>query len=65
MDIGGISSALSAVKANPSTNTLGGAVGIKMLANSLDNSKQMSDGMVKMMENSVTPNVGSNFDVSV
>ena len=62
MDLFGISSALSAVQANPQTNTLGGAVSMKMLSNSLDTSEQMGADMVRMMENSVTPYLGSNID---
>ena len=62
MDLSGLSTALSAVQANPQTNTLSGAVSMKMLSNSLDTSEQMGADMVRMMENSVTPYLGSNID---
>ena len=65
MDFYGIDSALSAVQANPSTNTLSGAVSMQLLADSLDNSEQMGNNMVKMMENYVTPYLGSNIDTYV
>lgn len=65
MDLYGIDTALLAVQANPQTNTLSGAVSMKMLANSLDTSEQMGTDMVQMMENSVTPYLGSNIDTYV
>jgi hypothetical protein len=36
-----------------------------MLGKSLDTTEQMGGQMIKMMENSVTPYLGSNIDVSV
>ncbi len=65
MDLMNIGSALSAVKAAPSPASLTGAVSMKMLDNTLDMNEQMNAGMVKMMENSVTPHIGGNLDVSV
>lgn len=65
MDLYGIDTALLAVQANPQTNTLSGAVSMKMLANSLDTSEQMGTDMVRMMENSITPYLGSNIDTYV
>lgn len=47
MDFYGIDTALSAVQANPSTNTLSGAVSMQLLADSLDTSEQMGNSMVK------------------
>jgi hypothetical protein len=37
-------------------------VGVAVLAKNLDTIKQAGDNMIKMMELSVQPNVGSNFD---
>jgi hypothetical protein len=65
MDIMNVSSALSAVQLSDSTNTVTGAVSMKMLDNALDMNQTMNDSMVKMMENSVTPYLGSNIDMYV
>lgn len=64
MNVGGIGPALSAVSTSE-PGSLSGAVGLKMLDKTLDASEAMNDGLAKMMEMSVNPNVGSNFDVSV
>ena len=40
-------------------------VGVAVLAKNLDVIEDMSDGMKKMMELSVNPNLGGNIDVSV
>ena len=40
-------------------------VGIKMLDKVMDQQKDSNANLVKMMEQSVQPNLGSNFDVSV
>ena len=40
-------------------------VGVAVLAKNLDVIEDMSDGMKKMMEWSVNPNLGANIDVSV
>ena len=40
-------------------------VGVAVLAKNLDVIEDMSDGMKKMMELSVNPNLGANIDVSV
>lgn len=40
-------------------------VGIALLDKSMDTMQDMGDGMVKMMEASVTPHIGQNIDVSV
>ncbi len=44
---------------------IGNQVGTAMLAKSIDTAEELGDDMVKMMEQSVTPQLGSNFDVSV
>lgn len=41
------------------------AIGVALLDKSLDNQKEQGAGMVKMMEQSVAPHRGSNFDMSV
>ena len=66
MYIGGIAPALTAASASSvEAGSLANSVGIKMLDNSLDSSEALSAGMIKMMEQSVNTNVGSNFDMSV
>lgn len=64
MEIGAINSALSAVDA-ASPGTITSAVSMKMLDNTLDLNAELSQDMIKMMENSVNPNIGGNFDMSV
>lgn len=36
-----------------------------VLAKSLDNYEQSGEGIVKMMEQSISPNVGKNIDIKV
>ena len=52
------STALSAAKT-------GSEVSMKVLSNALDTQDVMGASMVRMMENSVNPAVGGNFDASV
>ncbi|RDU22689.1 YjfB family protein [Anaerosacchariphilus polymeriproducens] len=40
-------------------------VGVAMLSKSLDLIETMGDGMQKIMEQSVTPHIGSNIDISI
>lgn len=40
-------------------------VGVKMLDNAMEVQKEQNESMIKMMEQSVQPNLGANFDVSV
>ena len=64
MNIGNVNSALSAINAcEPSS--LMESVGMKMLDKTLDTSASMNDSIIRMMENSVTPYLGGNIDVSV
>ncbi len=58
MDIPAMSMALANV------DTLSN-VGIKMLSKTLDMAEENGAQMIKMMERSVNPSVGGNFDVSV
>ena len=64
MNIGNVSSALSAINASEPSSLME-SVGVKMLDKSLDSSVSMNDSMIRMMENSVTPYLGGNIDVSV
>lgn len=56
MDIAGLSTALSTVNV---TND----VSVAMLSKSLDVLEENGEGMIKMMESSVTPNLGQNVDI--
>ena len=61
MQAGAVNSALSAVSgAVPGTYVQD--VSIKMLDNAIDLNNTMAQGTIKMMENSVTPYLGSNID---
>mgnify|MGYP003425988836 CR=1 FL=1 len=64
MNIGNVSSALSAINASEPSSLME-SVGVKMLDKSLEASVSMNDSMIRMMENSVTPYLGGNIDVSV
>ena len=64
MEIASLNSALSLYEAAPSTS-LSSATSLKMLDNVMEMNEQMSQDMIKMMENSVTPHLGSNIDISV
>lgn len=58
MDIAALSTSMSL--ANIQTE-----FGIAMLDKSLENMEVMGDGMKKILETSVNPNLGGNIDVSV
>lgn len=58
MNINGIS--ISASQADASTT-----VEVAMLSKSLDTLETNGEGFVKLMEQSVTPNLGSNVDVFI
>ncbi len=57
LDIPAMASAMSAAEF---VNELGTAV----LSKSLDNMETMGASMISMMENSVTPHIGGNIDIS-
>ena len=40
-------------------------VGVAMLSKSLDTVEDLGEGMIKMMETSVCPNLGQNIDFTV
>lgn len=67
MDIGAISSALSAVNSYgvSSIGTVAQAASVKMLDNAMESTEAVNAQMIKMMEQSVMPNVGGNIDISV
>ena len=58
MDIAGLSTAMS--QQQIMTN-----IGVAVLSQSLSTVEQAGDSMVKMMEQSVAPNLGQNIDVAV
>lgn len=64
MDIANVSSALSAVRSSAPAS-MSNAVGLKMLSKALDMNESMTAGLTKMMERSVNPHIGGNFDESV
>ena len=58
MDIASLSTAMS-------TQNILNDVSVAMLSKSLDTVEDMGDGMVKIMESSVTPYLGQNIDYHV
>lgn len=54
--------ALSVAKQASSTQS---AASIMLLSKTLDTEKQMGDNFIKMMEQSVNPNLGQNIDIRV
>lgn len=58
MDIPALSMALS-------QNRVQSDVGVAMLSKSLDTFQDVGDGLTKMMEQSVTPYLGGNIDISL
>lgn len=64
MDMMNVGSALSAVSVSEPSSLME-SVSVKMLDKALDANASMNDSMIRMMENSVTPYLGGNIDVSV
>lgn len=58
MDIASLSTALSMTQLNSD-------IGVLMLSKQLDAAETMGDSMIKLMEQSVTPHLGGNIDISV
>ena len=58
MDIAALSMTISLQNVNNDA-------GVLMLSKSLDTLEETGDNMVKMMEQSVTPNLGQNIDISI
>lgn len=70
MELTGMDAALSTLQgydnsSSVSTGSLAYAVGVKMLDQNMEMSEAMNQQMIKMMENSVTPNLGGNIDTYV
>ena len=64
MEISSVNTALSALTlAEP--NTLTSQTSLAMLDKALETSESLNNGLAKMMEHSVYPNLGGNTDVSV
>lgn len=64
MEIGAINSALSAVTTSK-TGTVAAEASMAMLDKSLELNEAMNQSMIKMMENSVNPAIGGNFDMLI
>ena len=64
MDIMNVNSALGAVSEYSSNASLRD-VGVKMLDNTLEMNEALNQDMIRMMELSVNPNIGGNFDMSI
>ena len=64
MDVTGVGAAINAAYYT-SVNSLNTQIGIAMLGKSLDTVDALGSDMIKMMENSVTPYLGGNIDLSV
>lgn len=64
MDISSINAALGSVEANSATSTMG-QVGMAMLDKSLELNDEINKSMIQMMELSVNPAIGGNFDMSI
>lgn len=58
MDIAALSTGMNLLNVNTDA-------GVLMLSKNLDLIETMGDGMVKMMEQSVTPHLGGNIDISI
>ncbi len=56
---------IAALSMGISNANLMNEMGAALLSKSLDDMEVLSDGIVKMMESSVTPYLGQNFDVSL
>ena len=64
-DKGGILMDITALSSSMSLADVSSQVGIAVLTKNLDTIETLGDGMKKMMEMSVNPNVGANIDVQV
>lgn len=58
MDIASLSTALSMTKLNDD-------IGVLMLSKQLDMAETMGESMVKILEQSATPHLGGNIDISL
>ena len=62
---GGFFRDIAALSMAISLQNVNNDAGVLMLSKSLDTLEETGDNMVKMMEQSVTPNLGQNIDVYV
>jgi len=65
MNVAPVDIALSAYQQIPPTATVSSQFSLAMLDKAMETSEAANAGLVKMMEQSVNPNLGANFDVSV
>lgn len=65
MDFTTINSALNSLQSVDSTMTLQGAASMAILDKTLESTEVMNQSMIQMMENSVTPHLGSNIDLFI
>lgn len=65
MDIGAVSSALSAVSSygTASIESVSQAVSVKMLDQAMEMNEAMNSQLISLMEQSVTPHLGGNIDI--
>ena len=61
---GGVDMDIASLSMAMSTSMVNSDVGIAVLGKSLDSITQAGEGMLKIMESSVTPNLGQNIDYS-
>ena len=64
MEIGSVDSIALAAMNIKQVETLN-EVGTSVLAEAMDQSEIMGQGLIKMMELSVNPGIGGNFDMSI
>ncbi len=65
MEIGAVSSALSAVSSYDSTQNVAYVASVMMLDQTMEMSEAMNTQMVRMMEQSVNPHLSGNIDICV
>ncbi len=56
---------IPALSTSMSLTDIASQASLKVLSMSLDNLETAGDGMRKMMEMSVNPNIGANIDISI
>ena len=65
MEIGTVSSALSAVNSYDSTQNVAYMASVMMLDQAMELNEAMNTQMLKMMEQSVNPHLSGNIDISI
>ena len=65
MEIGAVSSALSAVNSYDSTQSVAYAASVMMLDQAMEMNEAMNTQMVRMMEQSVNPHLSGTIDICV